>query len=158
MKVLDLCRRTVVSISGAAAVIDAARLMCTRSVGAVIVTASPADGPIAIGVLTDRDIVCAQLEGTRDLGELRVADVMTGDPLVLNEEDPIDEAIRRMRARGVRRAPVAGPGGVLTGVISFDDVLAHISANVAALSSLTAKQSRWHATGANRGAGIADIR
>jgi CBS domain-containing protein len=141
MKAVHLCRRRVLSISAAAPVIEAARLMCTQGVGAVIVTASPADSPIAVGVLTDRDIVCAQLAGARDLGELRVADVMTRDPLVLNEEDPIDEAVRRMRTRGVRRAPVAGPGGVLTGMISIDDVLTHISANVAALTRLTVKQS-----------------
>jgi CBS domain-containing protein len=141
MKVVDLCRRSVVTISAAAPVIEAARLMCTQGVGAVVVTASPADSVIAVGVLTDRDIVCAQLAGARDLGELRVADLMTGDPLLLNEGDPVDEAIRRMRARGVRRAPVAGPGGVLVGVISFDDLLAHVSANVAALARLPVKQS-----------------
>jgi CBS domain-containing protein len=145
MKVVDLCRRTVVSISSAAPVVEAARLMCAEGVGAVIVTASPADRSIAVGVLTDRDIVCAQLDEARDLGQLRVADVMTCDPLMLNEEDPIDEALRRMRARGVRRAPVAGPGGGLTGVISFDDVLAHIAANLGALARLTGKQSRWPA-------------
>jgi CBS domain-containing protein len=142
MKVTDLCRREVVTISAAAPVVEAARLMCSQRVGAVIVTTSRADRAITVGVLTDRDIVCAQLAGARDLGELRVADVMTADPLVLNADDPIDEAIRRMRARGVRRAPVAGPGGVLTGVISFDDLLAHISANLAALARLTGKQAR----------------
>jgi CBS domain-containing protein len=142
MKVVDLCRRTAVSISAAAPAIEAARLMCARGVGAVIVTAAPSDSLIAIGILTDRDIVCAQLAGTRDLAQLRVADAMTANPLLLNEEDPIEEAVRRMRARGVRRAPVAGPGGALTGVISFDDVLAHISANLAALASVTVKQSR----------------
>ena len=106
MKVVDLCKRTVVSISAAAPVIEAARLMCAQGVGAVMVTASPADSPIVVGVLTDRDIVGAQLAGARDLGQLRIADVMTGDPLVLNEEDPIDAAISRMRARGEQRAPV----------------------------------------------------
>jgi CBS domain-containing protein len=141
MKVVDLCRGKVVSISAAAPVVEAARLMCARGVGAVVVTAAPSDRLIAVGVLTDRDIVCAQLAGTRDLGQLRVGDIMAADPLVLNEEDPVDEAIRRMRARGVRRAPVAGPGGVLTGVISCDDVLAHISAKVAALAHLTGEQS-----------------
>jgi CBS domain-containing protein len=142
VKVAELCKRSAVTISAAAPVMEAARLMCTKGVGAVIVTASPADGPIAVGVITDRDIVVAQLAGTRDLGQLRVAEVMTGDPLVVNEEDPIDAAIRRMRARGVRRAPVAGRGGVLTGVISFDDMLAHIAANVSALARLTAHQSQ----------------
>jgi CBS domain-containing protein len=141
MKLTDLCRREVVTISAAAPVVEAAQLMCSHGVGAVIVTASRADKAFAIGVITDRDIVCAQLEGARDLAELRVADVMAADPLVLNEEDPIDEAIRRMRARGMRRAPVAGPGGVLSGVISFDDLLAHISVKLAALARLTGRQA-----------------
>jgi CBS domain-containing protein len=142
MKVTDLCRREVVTISAAATVVEAARLMCSQHVGAVIVTTSRADRAIAVGVLTDRDIVCAQLAGARDLGQLRVADVMAADPLVLDAEEPIDEAIRRMRARGVRRAPVAGPGGVLAGVISFDDLLAHISGKLAALARLTGRQAR----------------
>jgi signal-transduction protein with cAMP-binding, CBS, and nucleotidyltransferase domain len=137
VKVADLCRRSVVSISAAAPVIDAARLMCSHGIGAIVVTRSPAESAIAVGIVTDRDIVLAQLAGTRDLGQLCVAEVMTGDPLVLNEEDPIDVAIHRMRSRGVRRAPVAGRAGVLTGVISFDDMLAHVSMNVAALARLT---------------------
>ena len=146
MKVTDLCRREVVTISAAAPVVEAAQLMCSQRVGAVIVTTSRADRVIAVGVLTDRDIVCAQLAGARDLGQLRVGDVMAADPLVLNAEDSIDEAIRRMRARGVRRAPVAGPGGVLSGVISFDDLLAHISGKLAALARLTGRQARREET------------
>jgi len=42
----------------------------------------------------------------------------------------------------VRRAPVVGLGGALTGIISFDDVLAHICANLTALACLTGRQSR----------------
>jgi len=142
MKVGDLCRRHVVSISVAAPLSEAARLMCEQQVGAVIVTAAPADSPIAVGVLTDRDIVRAQLEGTADLGEIRIADVMSREPLVLTEDERLDEAVRRMRARGVRRAPVVGAGGALAGVISFDDVLSYICANLAALARLTERQSR----------------
>jgi len=142
MKVGDLCRRQVVSVSAAAPLSAAAQLMCEQRVGAVIVTAAPAEGPIAVGVLTDRDIVRAQLGGTAALSEIRIADVMTREPLVLTEDEPLDEAVRRMRARGVRRAPVVSVGGALTGVISFDDVLAHICANLAALGGLTGRQSR----------------
>ena len=36
MKVTDLCRREVVTISAAATVVEAARLMCSQHVGAVI--------------------------------------------------------------------------------------------------------------------------
>jgi CBS domain-containing protein len=142
MKVDALCRRQVVSISASAALSEAARLMCEQQVGALIVTAAPADSPIAVGMLTDRDIVRAQLDGAADLSQIRVGDVMTREPLVLSEDEPLHEAVRRMRARGVRRAPVIGAGGALTGVISFDDVLAHIGTSLGALARLTGRQSR----------------
>ena len=134
MKVGSLCSRNPVTVHSGATGIEAARLMCEHHIGAVIVTASPADAPVAVGMVTDRDLVRAQLERPVDLGQLRIADVMSGDPLVLNENDGVDDAIRRMRARGVRRAPVVNGSGALVGAISFDDLLGHVSANVAALA------------------------
>jgi len=140
MKVGELCSRNIVTVNAAAPVIEAARLMCEQCVGAVIVTAAPADGTVAVGVVTDRDIVRAQLDRAVDMSQLRLADVMARDPLVLNEDDGVEEAIHRLRSRGVRRAPVISSSGALTGVISFDDLLGYISANVAALASLTDRQ------------------
>jgi CBS domain-containing protein len=67
---------------------------------------------------------------------------MAPDPLALNEEDPVDEAIRRMRARAVRRAPVISRSGQLTGVVSFDDLLAYLSANLARLAQITDRARR----------------
>jgi CBS domain-containing protein len=152
MRVGELCSRNVVAVSAAAPLIEAARLMCEQCVGAVIVTAAPAGRPVAVGVVTDRDIVCAQLERVVDLAQLRLADVMTRDPLVLNEDDAAEEAIHRMRGRGVRRAPVISSSGALTGVISFDDLLAYVSANVAALAHLADRQhDRAIAQGLARG-------
>lgn len=136
MNVGDLCNRKVVAVSASAPVSDAARLMCEECVGAIVVTAAPADGAVAIGMLTDRDIVCAQLDRAADLSQLRTADIMTGDPLVLNENASVEEAIQRLHKRHVRRAPVIGSAGQLIGVISFDDLLAHVSANLRALARL----------------------
>lgn len=144
MKVSELCSRNVVTISGSASVVEAARLMWEHNVGAVIVTAVPADSPIVIGILTDRDIVCAQLDRAVDLAQLRVADVMVTDPLVLNEDDPVDVAIRRMRVRSVRRAPVISYSGRLSGVVSFDDFLGYLSANLARLAHVTDRGRRRH--------------
>jgi len=138
MEVSELCGRNLVTVPAGAPVIEAARLMQEHKVGAVIVTAARADNPIAVGVLTDRDIVRAQLDRAVDMAQMRIADVMSADPLVLTEKTPVEEAIHRMRTRGVRRAPVAGPGGQLIGVISFDDLLAHVSAELAQLAHLTA--------------------
>ncbi|HYX74618.1 MAG TPA: CBS domain-containing protein [Steroidobacteraceae bacterium] len=141
MNVGDLCNRNVVAVSASAPVSEAARLMCEQGIGAVVVTAAPADAPVAIGMVTDRDIVCAQLDRAADLGQLRTGDIMTGDPLVLNEEAPIEEAIRRLHKRHVRRAPVINSSGQLIGVISFDDLLMHVSGNLRALAHLAEVRS-----------------
>jgi CBS domain-containing protein len=142
LKVGDLCDRKPVTVSISAPASDAAQLMCQQLVGAVVVTAAPADGTVAVGMLTDRDIVCAQLDRAGDLGQLRIGDIMTGDPLVLNEDLPVEDAIRRLRSRHVRRAPVIGSKGELVGVISFDDLLAHVSGNLGALARLAEARSR----------------
>lgn len=142
MKVGDLCDRKPVTVSAAAPACDAARLMCEEHVGAVVVMAHPANGAVAIGMLTDRDLVCAQLDHAADLGQLRIGDIMTGDPLVLNEDLPVEEAIRRLRNRHVRRAPVIGSRGELIGLISFDDLLAQVSGNLRALAHLAEVRSR----------------
>ncbi len=142
MRVGDLCNRRAVTVSASATVREAAQLMCEERVGAVVVTATPAYGPVAIGMLTDRDIVCAQLDRAADLAQLRIGDIMTGDPLVLNADTPIEEAIRKLRNRHVRRAPVIGSRGELIGVISFDDLLAQVSANLRALAHLAEVRTR----------------
>jgi len=136
MKVGDLCNRTAITASASAQVSGAARLMYEKRVGAVVATTGRADRPIAVGILTDRDIVCAQLDRTADLSQLRLGDIMTPDPLVLNEDTSTEEAIRCLRHRHVRRAPVISSGGELVGVISFDDLLAHVSGNLRALAHL----------------------
>ena len=76
MKVGDLCNRTAITASASAQVSGAARLMYEKRVGAVVATTGRADRPIAVGILTDRDIVCAQLDRTADLSQLRLGDIM----------------------------------------------------------------------------------
>ncbi len=140
MKVGELCHRNPVTVSASASALEAARLMCEHGIGAVIVTATPAEAPVAVGMITDRDLVRAQLAQTADLGQLRLADVMAPDPLVVSENEAVEAAIHRMGARGVRRAPVISSSGALVGLISFDDLLTHVSGSLAALAQLTQHQ------------------
>jgi CBS domain-containing protein len=48
---------------------------------------------------------------------------MTRQPVVAAESDSLDKALESMRAIGVRRLPVVGNRGQLTGVISIDDII-----------------------------------
>lgn len=142
MNVWDICSRRAVTISEQAQLADVARLMETEQVGAVIVTAGSADRPTVSGIITDRDIVCTQLERTLDLSQLTAGDAMSRDPLVLFQNGQVDAAIEHMRARGVRRAPVITTAGAPVGMLSSDDLLAHISLKVSGMAALIARQVR----------------
>ena len=67
MLVGTLCSRRPITVSTGAPISDVARMMRDRHVGAIIVTESDRDRPRVVGMITDRDIVRAQLERTDDL-------------------------------------------------------------------------------------------
>jgi CBS domain-containing protein len=121
----DICRRDVATVTAHTTLVDAARLLCDSRVEAVVAIASSASRPTAIGVVTDRDILRAMLERGSDLSGLNVVDILSRRPLVLNEDERIQEAMAKLQARGVEYAPVVGPGGTLCGAISQRDLLAH---------------------------------
>lgn len=140
MKVANVCSRPAVSAGTGASLSELATLMRQRNVGAIVITAARSGTPVAVGVVTDRDIVRAQLDHTADLSRLSAEQVMSRDPLVLTESCDIDDAIQRMRRRCVRRAPVVSDSGDLVGVVSTDDLIASVALNLAGLAGVLAKQ------------------
>lgn len=102
---------------------EVAKLMRQNDCGEIPVIDS-AERPV--GVITDRDIVVKVMAKDVDAHTLTVADVMTPDPLLAAEDDGISETLHRMRRLGVRRVPVVGPRGHVTGVLSIDDVVDHL--------------------------------
>jgi CBS domain-containing protein len=141
MNVGEICTRNPISAPAHTPVMEVARLMCERHVGAVVITRAPLDNPVAAGVLTDRDIVRALIE-RQDLARLRAEDIMAREPLVLSEEMPVAAAIERMSARDVRRAPVVSPHGTLTGLVSTDDLLGHLARELDGLARLLRQQPK----------------
>jgi CBS domain-containing protein len=142
MNAWEICSQRAVTISEHAQLAEVARLMEAEHVGTVIVTAGTPNRPTVLGIITDRDIVCTQLERTLALSKLTAGDSTTGDPLVLFQSGQVDSAIEHMRARGVRRAPVVTAAGAPVGMLSTDDLLVHISLKVGAMAALVARQVR----------------
>jgi IMP dehydrogenase len=58
-----------------------------------------------------------------DTSDLRVADFMTIDPIVVSVDAPIEEAEELMRRNRVTGLPVVDLGGRLVGVVSQTDIL-----------------------------------
>jgi CBS domain-containing protein len=141
MNVGEICSRRPITASASASLEEVARLMFEKHVGAVILTRVPGDRAVAAGILTDRDIVCAQIEHGGDLGSVPAARHMTQDPLSFSENERVEDALGRMRSRGVRRAIVLDESGALVGLLSVDDIVLRLVDQVAAIGRLLETQA-----------------
>jgi CBS domain-containing protein len=87
--------------------------------GAVVVE----DGGRVVGIFTERDAL-RKLAGAA-LDGVRVADVMTADPVVLRTDDSVAVAIHKMAVGGFRHIPVVD-GGTAVGMITAHDLFRYI--------------------------------
>jgi len=140
MSVGEICNREVIIIDRNENITDAARLMRKHHVGNVVVVKTENSMTrIPVGILTDRDIVIELLARDVDLDALSVGDAMSYDLLSIREDDDVLDAIKQMRKKGVRRAPVVNAKGALVGILTEDDMVELLSEQ---LSDLVALQKR----------------
>ncbi|MCQ2433532.1 MAG: CBS domain-containing protein [Clostridia bacterium] len=97
---------------------DAARLMDAYDIGCVAVC-DP--NGTCTGVVTDRDIVIRCHSKDKDAKSTTVREVMTASPEKITPDTTVDEAIRIMGAKQVRRLPVE-ENGKLVGMVSLGDI------------------------------------
>lgn len=142
MQVGEICSREVYMVRPDEPLAEAVREMDKRHVGAVVVVESQADIVRPIGIVTDRDVVRGQLVRSTDLFCLSVGDVMTKTPLTVEESCGVGEAIERMSARNVRRAPVVSSAGDLVGIVTLDDLLPVVAEDLSVLAQLLGTQAR----------------
>ena len=121
-----VCMRPVVTIKATASVLDAARLMRQKGVGALVV----ATGRKPRGIITDRDIAVVVVAEGQDAAEVPVGDVMRSKPAVIREDKSILDALRLLEAEAVRRLPVVDSRGGLSGIITLDDLLMLLGAEM----------------------------
>lgn len=145
MNVAQLCSRNVITVRKTDEVVTAARLMREHHVGYLVVIEPDFAGSTVrpIGVLTDRDIVVGIVARERDLRSMVVGEVMSENPVVVNQFDPIETAVQEMRRIGVRRMPVVGSLGELVGVLSLDDVLDSLAAELRNLAGAVRNEQRF---------------
>lgn len=101
-------------------VLDAAKMMADRHVGAVLITTK--DGRIE-GIFTERDLAVRVVAQGRDPATTKLNAVMTKNPATLAPNDPPESALERMRAGDFRHLPVV-EGSRVIGVVSIRDLFA----------------------------------
>lgn len=140
MRIADIQTRRVVHIGPGASVREAAELMRTRHVGALVVVEQPNGERVPIGMITDRDIVLAVVAPGVNVEALTVGDVMTRPVITCSEDQDLFVAIELMRERGVRRLPVVNAKGSLAGVVAADDIYNAVGTQMRELSLALARE------------------
>ncbi len=131
-----VCVRDVVIAIPEMSISSAARLMREYHVGTLVVVDERAGKNTPVGIVTDRDLVIEVLAADVDIQSVCVGDVISRELLTVEESESLWDVMRRMRAHGVRRAPVVDDAGSLVGVISVDDLVQLLGEELGALAGL----------------------
>jgi CBS domain-containing protein len=147
MKAKDIMTSPVLSVEPDAAILQAVRIMLQRRISGLPVMDS--EGRL-LGIVTEGDLLRRAETGTQRKrggwleflvgpGKLaeeyahahgrKVQDVMTPDPLTITEDTPLDEIVRLMEKRQIKRLPVIREQKVV-GIVSRAN-LVHALAGIA---------------------------
>lgn len=146
MKLRDLCSRDVVKAEPLATLREASLLMRHGHVGALVVVERQGAAERPVGIVTDRDIVVALIAVGARPDVIRVVDLMSSPVVLARESDGVFEALRTMSEHGVRRLPVVAEDGTLAGIVTADDVLRVMAAELANLGTALRRGREREAT------------
>jgi len=117
--------RKVYSIEATRSVLEAARFMMERNVGALPVLRN---GEL-VGILSERDIMNRVVAVGRTPGTTAVSEVMTANPRAVAADESMEECLFIMREFGFRHLPIVD-GKELKGLVSLRDILMRQAAEI----------------------------
>jgi len=119
--------------------------MRSRRVGDVVVVSDGAE-PVPLGLVTDRDLAVEVLGNGREAAIMPLSGLVRAPVVIAADYEDLHAALERMRAHGVRRMPVVDDRGTLVGLVTLDDLLGALLADMRALLETTGRaQRREHA-------------
>lgn len=97
---------------------EVAKLMKTKDIGSVPV----GDNDRLVGMVTDRDIALRGFESGKNAAALTAGDVMTKPIIYCRADDAIEDALRIMESRQIRRLPVINNDKRMVGMLALGDI------------------------------------
>ena len=116
--VADVMTRRVVYLPGDTMLDEAAQVMRDQSIGDVVVT----HGPTLAGLVTDRDIVVRAIAEDLPPKTTTLSSIATQELIMIEQTASVEEAVRAMRERDVRRLLVCDADRKLVGIVSLSDL------------------------------------
>jgi CBS domain-containing protein len=118
LRVSDIMVKDVVTAKENDKIRDVAIRMYEKKIGSVVIVD---DEGKPIGIVTERDLVYVVARAlTPDTPAWMV---MTENPVVINENALVTEAMEKMRELNIRHLPVVDASGKLVGMVSFRDIV-----------------------------------
>ena len=139
MKVKHAMHKGAEWVTPQTALADVARKMRDLDIGAIPV----GENDRLIGMVTDRDITCRGLANGGDCTKLTAHDVMSKGILYCNDTEDLEDALRIMEQKQVRRLPVINDKKRMVGMLSLGDI-AHAASHELS-GEVTAAVSAHHA-------------
>lgn len=121
MLALDVMTPDPICCTTSTKLAEAARLMATNDCGALPVV-DVQSSRFAIGIVTDRDIICRTLAIGRDPMQLTVAECLSAPCVTVSKEATVAECCDSMEANRIRRLVVTDGEGRVVGIISQADL------------------------------------
>jgi CBS domain-containing protein len=135
MSLLEFCQHPVIRSSPDADVLEACKLMRENNVGCVVIE----DQGKLCGIVTDRDIAMKVTGASKDPQSTKLRDIMTRNPVKIPVEKDLQHLTNVMRVHHVRRVPIIDADNRVLGIVTMDDVVARISAEIFDLGNTIAE-------------------
>lgn len=119
MSLRKITKKKVVTVRPDDTVVKAAKLMEEKNVGSVVVV----ENRKPVGILTDRDIAIRVVAKKADINSILVKDAMTKKIVTGRDNQRVAELAKVMHENGIRRVPIVNKKGMLSGIITLDDLL-----------------------------------
>jgi CBS domain-containing protein len=139
MKVKDAMHKGAEWVTPQTALADVARKMRDLDIGAIPV----GENDRLIGMVTDRDITCRGVANSGDCTKLTARDVMSKGIVYCNDTEDLEDALRMMEQKQLRRLPVINDKKRMVGMLSLGDI-AHAASHELS-GEVTAAVSAHHA-------------
>lgn len=140
MTLKTICNREVLIAQQDDTIVEAAKLMRDYHVGNVVVIEERNGLRYPVGIVTDRDIVIELIAKEVDINSVTLGDVMYREITVAKEDGDVNDTIRLMRQKGIRRLPVVDSDGALVGIVTLDDLIDLIAEQLKDIAGLIGTQ------------------
>lgn len=119
MKCKDIMTKSIKMCNNTCTAQEAAQIMRKINSGVVPIVNN---NDQVTGIVTDRDITLHTVAEGKDPSKIKIQDFMTKHVVTVQENELIDEAIKKMKENKVRRLPVVDSQNKLKGIISLGDI------------------------------------